>query len=72
MQKERLKKGIELGVLMDALLVASRDRDKHSHIPNIKSRIAKRLEDAGLSVEEVEEFLSVLDRWVYRIINKEV
>jgi hypothetical protein len=72
MQKERLRRGIELGVLMDALLVAYRDRDKHSHIPNIKSRIAKRLEDAGLSVEEVEEFLSVLDRWVYRIINKEV
>jgi len=69
---ERLKRGVELGILMDALLVAHRDRDKHSHIPNIKNKIASKLEDAGLPFEEVEGFIRTVERWIYAILNKEV
>jgi hypothetical protein len=66
MRKERLK----LGILMDALLVASRDRDKHSHIPNIRNKIANRLR-VGLSDEEIEDFLKTIQRWINRIIENE-
>ncbi len=71
MEKLRLKKGVELGILMDALLVCHRDKDKHHLIPDIKNKIAKRLEDAGLSFEEVESFIKTVERWAKRIIEKE-
>jgi hypothetical protein len=72
MQKERLRRGIDLGILMDALLVAYRDRDKHSHIPKIREKIAQRLENAGLPFEEVDAFIKNIERWVLKIIEKEV
>ncbi len=72
MAKERLKRGIELGILMDALLVAYRDKDKNHLIPNIKNKIATRLESAGLSFEEVDAFIKNIERWAQRIISKEV
>ncbi len=68
----RLKKGIELGILMDALLVYHRDKDKHHLIPDVKNKIAKRLEDAGLSVEETENFIRTIEIWVKRITEKEL
>jgi len=71
MRKERLKQGIALGILMDALLVANRDRDKHSHIPNIRNKIANRLRSVGLSDEEIEDFLKTIQRWIDRIIENE-
>jgi len=71
MRKERLKQGIALGILMDALLVANRDRDKHPHIPNIRNKIANRLRSVGLSDEEIEDFLKTIQRWIDRIIENE-
>ncbi len=68
----RLKKGIELGILMDALLVCYRDKDKHHLIPNIKNKITQKLEDAGLPFDEVESFIRTVERWAQRIIDKEV
>jgi len=70
--KERLKRGIELGILMDALLAAYRDRDKRDLIPKLKNKIASKLEDAGLSFEEVDSFIKNIERWAQRIIQKEV
>jgi hypothetical protein len=70
--KVRLKRGIELGILMDALLCAYRDKDKRDLIPSIKNKIAQRLENAGLSFEEVESFIKTIERWAQRIIEKEV
>jgi hypothetical protein len=68
---EKLK-GVELGILMDALLMAYRNKDNNL-ISNIRNKIASRLEGAaGLPFEEVEGFLRVLDRWIYVIISKEV
>ncbi len=72
MEKLRLKRGVELGILMDALLVCHRNKDKHHLIPAIKNKIAQRLEDAGLPFEEVESFIKTVERWAQRIINKEV
>jgi len=71
MQKERLKKGIELGILMDALLVANKEPEKRHHIPNIRNKIANRLQAVGLSNEEIEDFLRTIQRWIDRIIEKE-
>jgi transposase len=72
MKKLRFKRGVELGILMDALLVAYRDRDKHTHIPKIREKIAQRLEDAGIPFEEVHKFIKTIERWIYAILNKEV
>ncbi len=72
MRKERLKRGVELGILMDAMLACYRDKDKHHLISNIKNKIAQRLEDAGLSFEEVESFIKTVERWAKTIIDKEV
>ncbi len=72
MRKERLKRGVELGILMDAMLACYRDKDKHHLIPDIRNKIAKRLENAGLSFEEVESFIRTVERWAQRIIDKEV
>ncbi len=72
MEKLRLKRGVELGILMDAMLACYRDKDKHHLIPNIKNKIAQRLEDAGLSFDEVDGFIKTVERWAQRIIDKEV
>ncbi len=74
MRKERLKRGVELGILMDAMLSCYRNKDKNHLIPNIKNKIARRLEDAGLSFEEVYGFIKTIERWAQRIIeiDKEV
>ncbi len=74
MRKERLKRGVELGILMDALLACYRNKDKHYLIPNIKNKIAQRLEDAGLSFDEVDSFIKTVERWAQKIIeiDKEV
>jgi hypothetical protein len=68
MRKERLK----LGILMDALLVANKEPEKRHHIPNIRNKIAHRLQAVGLSDEEIEDFLRTIQRWIDRIIDKEV
>ncbi len=72
MRKVRLKKGIELGILMDALLVCYRDKDKKHLIPNVKSKLAQRLESAGLSLEEVESFIRTVELWAQRITEKKL
>ncbi len=72
MRKERLREGIELGILMDALYVAYRDKDKNHLIPRIENKIASKLEKAGLSFEEVDGFIRTLRRWIYIRLNKEV
>ncbi len=72
MEKLRLKRGVELGILMDAMLSCYRNKDKHHLIPAIKNKIAQRLEDAGLSFNEVESFIRAVERWAKTIIDKEV
>ncbi len=72
MARLRLKRGVEIGILMDAMLSCYRDKDKNHLIPNIKNKIAQRLEDAGLSFEEVENFIKTVERWAQRIADKEV
>jgi len=69
-ERLRLKPGIELGILLDALLIAHRDMDKKHHIPTIKNKIAQRLQDKGLSEEEVESFLRTIERWIHAILER--
>jgi hypothetical protein len=71
MRQARLKRGIELGILMDVLLVAYRDKDKRDLIPKIENKIAQKLEDVGLSFEEVDCFIRTLRRWIREILEKE-
>jgi hypothetical protein len=72
MRKERLKPMIRLGILMDALYVAYRDKDKRDLIPKIEGKIERALEELGLPPKEVEDFIRTLRRWISIILRKEV